>query len=78
MNWTWDDTRVAAMDYEVSATKPEHALQPWRIPRGDAWVTSLVWVWPHAGELKHAGATMPSPELTREFLEWAIAEERVV
>ena len=76
--WTWDDTHVCAMDYETSGTRPEYALQPWRIPHGKAWATSLVWLWPHGGKLKHLGAIMPGPELTEQFLRQAIAEERVV
>ena len=66
------------MDYETSGTRPEYALQPWRIPKGDAWATSLVWLWPHGQRLKHAGATMPPPAVTRQFLEWTIAEERTI
>jgi DNA polymerase I-like protein with 3'-5' exonuclease and polymerase domains len=34
-----------AFDFETSGTLPEYALQPWRIQRGDAWATSLAYVW---------------------------------
>jgi hypothetical protein len=76
--FTWDDARVCAMDVETSGRQPEWALQPWRIPRGDAWVTSLAWVWPEDGRLAAAGSTMPRPELMGRFLEWAVAGGRVV
>jgi hypothetical protein len=66
------------MDMETSGIKPEFALQPWRIPRGEAWVTSLVWLWPDQGKLKHLGGVMPAPEMTGRFLEWAIAEGRTI
>lgn len=30
-----------SFDFETSGTLPEYALQPWRIPTGQAWATSL-------------------------------------
>lgn len=39
-DWDWDDAKVEAFDCETSGKLPEYALQPWRIPRGDAWITS--------------------------------------
>ena len=76
--WDWDDDHVAAMDFETSGTKPEYALQPWRVPKGDAWATSLAWVWPQAGKLRVGGGLAPSPVMMAEFLEWAAREERAV
>jgi DNA polymerase I-like protein with 3'-5' exonuclease and polymerase domains len=45
MRWSdvslhWDDTRIVAGDLEASGKKKEYALQPWRVGRGDAWITS--------------------------------------
>lgn len=37
----WDDTKVIAFDFETSGTKPEYALQPWRVAQDEAWATSL-------------------------------------
>ena len=76
--WTWSDDHIAAMDYETSGARPEYALQPWRIPRGEARATSIAWVWPHSGRLCHAGDTLPDPHVTGDFLRWAIEEQRVV
>lgn len=36
----WDDTKIIAADLETSGHKREYALQPWRLARGDAWITS--------------------------------------
>lgn len=33
--------KLIAFDFETSGTLPEYALQPWRMTRGDAWVTSM-------------------------------------
>jgi DNA polymerase I-like protein with 3'-5' exonuclease and polymerase domains len=84
-HWDWDDAHVASFDFETSGTKPEHALQPWRIPQGGAWGTSLVWLWPDAGKLMHGGGLLyplerPDQDLTRNLieamLEWAHAGKR--
>lgn len=42
MTWdlTWDDEKIVAADLETSGRLPEYALQPWRVDRGDAWITS--------------------------------------
>lgn len=34
--------KFAAFDLETSGRLPEYALQPWRLARGDAWLTSFV------------------------------------
>jgi len=36
----WDDAKIVAADLETSGKLPEYALQPWRLKRGDAWITS--------------------------------------
>ena len=83
--WDWDDARVASFDWETSGTRPEHALMPWRVPAGDTWATSLVWLWPSAGELTHSGGLFyplerPDPEpikrMIEAMLEWAHAGKR--
>jgi DNA polymerase I-like protein with 3'-5' exonuclease and polymerase domains len=83
--WDWDDSRVASFDFETSGAKPEYALQPWRIPAGGAWATSLVWLWPHDGVLVHNGSLLyplerpdPAPirNLIGEMLEWAHTGKR--
>ena len=35
---------LCVFDWETSGELPEYALQPWRIPKGKAWGTSLAWV----------------------------------
>lgn len=76
--WTWEDAHVCAADFETSGVRPEFALMPWRIQKGEAWSTSLAWAWPDVGRLQYAGAIMPTDDLINQFLSWAIAEERVV
>lgn len=36
----WDAANIVAGDLETSGHLPEYALQPWRMARGDAWITS--------------------------------------
>lgn len=36
----WDDSKIIVADLETSGHKREYALQPWRLARGDAWITS--------------------------------------
>lgn len=45
MRWSdpllrWDDSVIIPGDLETSGRLKEYALQPWRLPRGDAWITS--------------------------------------
>lgn len=44
MRWdgdlTWHDDKIVAADLETSGKLPEFALQPWRVARGDTWITS--------------------------------------
>jgi len=70
--FTWEDTQVVAADFETSGARPEFALQPWRIRRGEAWATSLVWLWPEGGRLRHAGGLHPSAASIKSFPEWAL------
>jgi DNA polymerase I-like protein with 3'-5' exonuclease and polymerase domains len=36
----WDDSQIVSADLETSGSLPEYALQPWRMARGDMWITS--------------------------------------
>lgn len=36
----WRDEEIVAHDLETSGRLPEYALQPWRMARGDMWITS--------------------------------------
>lgn len=40
----WIDEKMSALDFETSGTQEEFALQPWRVPPGQAWVTSLSFI----------------------------------
>jgi DNA polymerase I-like protein with 3'-5' exonuclease and polymerase domains len=53
--WVWADDRVVSMDFETSGLQPEFALQSWRILSGEAWATSMVWVWPQDGRVMNGG-----------------------
>src|SRR5271165_4182884 len=84
-DWTWDDAHVGSFDFETSGTKPEYALQPWRITTCNSWATSLVWLWPLAGKLVHDGGLglpldRPDPAAVKEMilrmLRWAVRERR--
>lgn len=37
---TWQDETFIGLDFETSGSKPEYALQAWRLPQGEAWLTS--------------------------------------
>ena len=76
--WTWSSRSVCATDFETSGTRPEFALQPWRVKTGDFWATSLAWVWPEAGKLRAGGGLTPDRAMMRDFLQWAISTERRV
>jgi DNA polymerase-1 len=65
----WEPGKFITFDVETSGVKPEYALQPWRIGRGDAWATSLAWVWrAEDGRLRAGGGLDPTIETTRELL----------
>jgi len=72
----WDDDKVLASDFETSGTEPEYALQPWRIPQGEAWATSLVWVKKEGRKFQDYGGLFPSKRVLRENLEMALDEKR--
>jgi len=55
----WRDEAIVAADLETSGRLKEFALQPWRLPRGDSWITS-------ASFLTHAN-TGSAPLLSQLF-----------
>ncbi len=75
----WDDARMVATDLETSGTLPEYALQPWRMARGDMWITS-------ASLLRHTGTSLdahvsqlfPAREVIKQMLLDCIANDWVV
>ena len=75
---SWKDDNFCGTDFETSGTLPEYALQAWRIPKGDTWATSLVWMYASGGKLVQKGGLFPSVDMMREFLEWARDEKRII
>jgi DNA polymerase I-like protein with 3'-5' exonuclease and polymerase domains len=73
------DKQVCAFDFETSGTKPEYALQPWRMKNGrhDFWATSLVWM-RREPELKAFGGLAPDHGMMREMLEEAISQKLIM
>lgn len=45
--------KIVATDFETWGIKPEYALQPWRLPSGDAWITMSCWHYGEGKELHH-------------------------
>ena len=56
----WDDSKIVAADLETSGKLPEYALQPWRMARGDMWITS-------GSMIRHAGDAGLVPHLSQLF-----------
>lgn len=65
----WDDSKIVAVDLETSGKithevdgtpMSAYALQPWRVARGDAWITS-------ASAVRHMGASGLRPHLSQLF-----------
>lgn len=74
--WDWD--QYVAGDYEVSGKLPEYALQSWRIPRGDAWVTSLAWVWRESNQTMIDGNLLPAKAETARMIEFILDTKRIL
>jgi DNA polymerase-1 len=74
--WDWD--QYVAADYESSGRLPEYALQTWRFPRGDAWVTSLAWVWREGKDMKIDGGLNPSKMETARLIEFCLDTRRIL
>lgn len=75
---TWDDDNFVAADTETSGVLPEYALQPWRWAQGNAWLTSIAWVWNDVTGERTGGGLFPDLLMIREFLQWVIDTGRVV
>ncbi len=81
--------KLSAFDLETSGTLPEYALQPWRMRRGESWITSFVGARrgddgkpdTYGGVIDRTG-TLTQPALRARaaaFIEGAIARgERIV
>lgn len=74
----WDDDRFVAADFETSGAFPEYALQPWRIPQGRAWATSLVWVRKTPDGFDVQGGVRPTVDDMRRCLADAAAANRAI
>jgi DNA polymerase I-like protein with 3'-5' exonuclease and polymerase domains len=62
---------LAAFDLETSGRLPEYALQPWRVRRGDAWITCFVGAWKPPGaapEIESALLGAPMAPAVTAFL----------
>ena len=70
--------KIAAFDVETSGELPEYALQPWRVRQGEAWLTSLAWVWRQDGTTMHDGGLSPDLGMIRRMLTWAIETEHIL
>lgn len=77
MNWL--NHKIVAFDFETSGTLPEYALQPYRIPAGDTWATSMS-VIRHDGNglVPHGSTLFPTKEQMQAFLEEAIENDWIV
>lgn len=77
--WEWRDEKVTAFDFEASGTLPEYALQPWRVPQGKAWITSMSVIDYTADRLVPNGSKLfPTVKDMEAFLLRMIAEKRTV
>jgi DNA polymerase I-like protein with 3'-5' exonuclease and polymerase domains len=75
----WDDAKMVATDIESSGRLPEYALQPWRVPRGDAWITSASMIRHDGRELvAHVSQLFPTREQIKQMLQDAIDSGWVV
>ena len=74
----WDDDSYVSCDVETSGTQVEYALQPWRVKKGDAWITSLAWVYRENGQTKRGGMVNPTVFEIAAFLCWCIDTGRTL
>lgn len=75
----WDDARMVATDLETSGRLPEYALQPWRLKRGDAWITSASLIRHVNNSLDpHVSQLFPSRDVIKQMLLDCIANNWVV
>lgn len=78
MSAPWIDSEYVAFDFETSGRLPEFALQPWRVKNGDAWITSIAWVYREDGVTKTGGCIDPDPLFIAGFLAWCIENGRTL
>lgn len=73
----WDDEKIIAFDVEASGTLPEYALQPWRIPRGEMWLTSAsaIRYVPDEGLVAHLSQIYPTADQLRALLQDAVRND---
>lgn len=70
---------MVAADLETSGTLPEYALQPWRFPNGDAWITSASLVRCTGTELvPHVSQLFPARDVVEQMLLDCITNDWVV
>ena len=75
----WDDLKIVAADLETSGKLPEYALQPWRLKRGDAWITSASMIKRTADGLDpHLSQLFPTKDQLKQMLLDAIANDWIV
>jgi len=74
----WDYARYQTLDFETSGSKPEYALQPWRVKQGDAWATSLVSCRVEDGKKIFTGGLEPTTVMMRGILQDAIDHNRTI
>jgi len=76
----WRDDKMVATDLETSGKLPEYALQPWRLKRGDAWITSASMIRHDAAEglVTHVSQLFASKEQIRQMLQDAIDNDWTV
>ena len=78
MSDVWDDEAYVAFDFETSGKLPEYALQPWRMAKGNAWITSIAWAYRENGVTKTGGCIDPDPLYVACFLAWCIETGRTL
>jgi DNA polymerase I-like protein with 3'-5' exonuclease and polymerase domains len=74
----WNDDDFVSFDLETSGKLPEYALQAWRVTKGDAWITSVAWVYRENGKMKSGGVIMPDTLYIAAFLQWCIDEGKTL
>lgn len=76
----WDDSKIVAADLESSGKLPEYALQPWRVARGDAWITSgsMMRVDPVKGFVPVLSQLFPTKAQLMTALQWVVDNDITV
>lgn len=71
----WRDEELVAADLETSGRQKEYALQPWRMARGDMWITSasIIRFDAQQGLIVHLSQLFPRREQLKQMLEDVIA-----